>query len=690
MQLNLDFRIFYILPLLMALLIPSPIVLGFDTADEPNVLFVDPDFADGVSTFATIQAAIDAACDGDEICVFPATYKEILTITNKSLTIIADSVEEGERVIVDGCLMGSVVLNSNDGMLRQVVFEGFEFINGSFGAMELFNADICLVDVIINGNFSAFEGGGIFQLGGSLNFEGGCIKNNMSMSDGGGSFVSDGGSQTYNNVEVSDNICNGSGAAICAVDSGNMGSVTATNTVMDNNIAMEGDAGAFLGVGVNVNFDNVHVGGNDCPGVGGGAAFANCNVCNITGSTIKNNIANGAGGGLFCQDSNVCVIQSLLCNNTSQDASGGGFYSIGGNFNTCDSNYSGNSAGMNGGGILLVDLLEGNQTIKNTCIDNNIAELDGGGAALFGSSTSVELIKSKISNNRASNAGGVLVDNGTFKGVSSRFMSNNADENGGAVLGSGSSTVKFNGCIADGNCANVGGAFFVNSGSFFDLYNVNLILNLADQLAGAIAAAVDAELNGVNSIVYSNGVNNPIFESDPNSINFNFSVIEGGFAGNANTGLNPEFVNELGDDGMPGTGDENFCLSPNSSAIDAGSNADVLPDFHDLDWDGDFMELTPLDYKCNDRIVDGFGSGGGDFNLGGPIVDIGAIEFQGEAADVLLGDVNLDGEVNLLDVAPFIDVISQGIFQAEADTNQDGIVNLLDVGPFVTLLSNGS
>ena len=98
------------------------------------------------------------------------------------------------------------------------------------------------------------------------------------------------------------------------------------------------------------------------------------------------------------------------------------------------------------------------------------------------------------------------------------------------------------------------------------------------------------------------------------------------------------------------------------------------------------LELTPLDYKCNDRIVDGLG--GGAFNLGGPIVDIGAIEFQGQVADVLLGDVNLDGDVNLLDVAPFVELVSTGTFQAEADTNQDGAVNLLDVGPFVSLLAN--
>lgn len=50
---------------------------------------------------------------------------------------------------------------------------------------------------------------------------------------------------------------------------------------------------------------------------------------------------------------------------------------------------------------------------------------------------------------------------------------------------------------------------------------------------------------------------------------------------------------------------------------------------------------------------------------------------------VLLGDVNLDGFVTLLDVAPFIDRITTGIYQTEADCNQDGLVTLLDVEPFI-------
>ena len=55
----------------------------------------------------------------------------------------------------------------------------------------------------------------------------------------------------------------------------------------------------------------------------------------------------------------------------------------------------------------------------------------------------------------------------------------------------------------------------------------------------------------------------------------------------------------------------------------------------------------------------------------------------------MVGDVNCDGSVDLLDVGPFVDTITNGVFNAKADVNGDGEVNLLDVGPFVDLLSGG-
>ena len=58
------------------------------------------------------------------------------------------------------------------------------------------------------------------------------------------------------------------------------------------------------------------------------------------------------------------------------------------------------------------------------------------------------------------------------------------------------------------------------------------------------------------------------------------------------------------------------------------------------------------------------------------------------ASGAVTGDVNGDGAIDLLDVAPFVDLIISGDFQAEADINSDGAVDLLDIAPFVQLLTN--
>ncbi len=55
---------------------------------------------------------------------------------------------------------------------------------------------------------------------------------------------------------------------------------------------------------------------------------------------------------------------------------------------------------------------------------------------------------------------------------------------------------------------------------------------------------------------------------------------------------------------------------------------------------------------------------------------------------VLKGDVNMDGAVNFLDIGPFIVVLQNAAFQAEADCDCNGTVNFLDITPFIGILAN--
>ena len=69
--------------------------------------------------------------------------------------------------------------------------------------------------------------------------------------------------------------------------------------------------------------------------------------------------------------------------------------------------------------------------------------------------------------------------------------------------------------------------------------------------------------------------------------------------------------------------------------------------------------------------------------------DEAAVRLTAISNEVLLGDINCDGAVNLLDVGPFVDLISSGEFSPKGDFDSDGAVNLLDVAPFVNAIAGG-
>lgn len=141
--------------------------------------------------------------------------------------------------------------------------------------------------------------------------------------------------------------------------------------------------------------------------------------------------------------------------------------------------------------------------------------------------------------------------------------------------------------------------------------------------------------------------------------------------------------------------------------------------FIDLSSDVDFMNLhgptasqAPLSFVENGAVLTGLEGFNPSATSGGFVGDIeipqsevvrlleGRFYFHlhtfdhnnGEARGyavplVVVGDVDGNGLINLLDVAPFVAVLSSGVYQDEADINRDGAVNLLDVNPFVSLLS---
>lgn len=105
-------------------------------------------------------------------------------------------------------------------------------------------------------------------------------------------------------------------------------------------------------------------------------------------------------------------------------------------------------------------------------------------------------------------------------------------------------------------------------------------------------------------------------------------------------------------------------------------------------WIRSVFEISEFVTPTNQMRVRFTAADTGQGNIVEAGVDAVSIDLVDCGTNVVLGDVNLDGVVDLLDVAPFVALLTNGVFQAEGDINSDGEVNLLDVTLFVELLSN--
>lgn len=222
-----------------------------------------------------------------------------------------------------------------------------------------------------------------------------------------------------------------------------------------------------------------------------------------------------------------------------------------------------------------------------------------------------------------------------------RFLGNRANAPGGTGSGGGGAlritgfgpSQRLVNCEFSGNTAiNVGGGALIAI-TTLDIINCTFSRNSTNASAGAIYNN-GATLNIRNSILWgntspdSNGERAQIFGfvgvyNISNTCIQNLSV----YAGNGNTAAHPHFVNDLGDDGIPGTADDDYRLSGGTPLVDGGDNAQIPAGL-----------LVDLGGQV--RVAEGGG--------GGPArIDMGAYEFAAAGA----GDCNTNGYTDSSDIA---------------------------------------
>ncbi len=192
-------------------------------------------------------------------------------------------------------------------------------------------------------------------------------------------------------------------------------------------------------------------------------------------------------------------------------------------------------------------------------------------------------------------------------------------------------------CVVRGNTAGDYGAGIALQVYQGEITGTTVYANSGEKWGGVLVSMGGA-FRVANSIFWGNVDTLPsssVFEENfycpyPAWSYMRHSCAEGwtGYGGATNTGLDPQFLDGFGLDGIPGTHDDDLRIGSLSPCVDAGSNAWTLADVADLDNDGNTSERTPTDadhlrrFADNPNVVDtGTGTA--------PIVDMGAYEQRG-------------------------------------------------------------
>lgn len=387
--------------------------------------------------------------------------------------------------------------------------------------------------------------------------------------------------------------------------------------------------------------EDVTITGNSASYMGGGIFCFNSNPA-IENLAITDNIAGNRGGGIYIRNSNLSLFYVTITSNSVEYFFGGGIY-----FENVSSTLEyvtieGNSA-YSGGGIYFNS--DSNLALEHVTIMGNLATVAGGGI-YFNSNPYSTLQYVTITENSAEAGGGIYFSESSPQLSNITINGNFSPHNGGGIYCNNSHPELSNIIINGNNSQNNGGGIFLNNSSP-KLTNLTISGNISVYNGSGIYC-----LNNSNPVLVNTILWNDSQSEIAGSANIFYSNIQGGWEGEGNINADPLFVN-------PNNG--NFTLQPNSPCIDAGSEFWIL--------EGDtLVNMHPDEYI-------------------GDAPDLGAVEFDG--SDMLMGDVNSDGDVNIIDVVMTVNYILSNDFNDFADLNSDGYVDVIDIVLIVNLILIG-
>ncbi len=535
--------------------------LGVAVAAPARTIYVD---ANGTGDYPTIQAAIDAATDGDTVILQPGTYtgdgNRDIDYKGKAITVRSTNPHDPNIVAVTIIDCHGTEAEPHRGFRfhsregSDTVIAGLTISNG-YGQREYTSRWA---------NYE-FVGGAIF-----------CFNSNP----------------TITQCKIEHNEAGDSGGGIWCDQS----SPLITDCVLSENSATTG-GGMYNSFLSNPALTNCTFSKNSARGYGGGTYNYEGNPT-VTGCTFSANSASGGGGAMCNMSSSPTITNCTFSGNSARE--GGGMHNARGSPVIVNCTLIGNSAGWYGGGMYDA---ETSVTVTNCQFSGNSATVDGGG--IYGTGNITNCI---ITDNTADDGGGLC---GAANILNCIITSNTGERGGGVYCWRGA---RIDSCIITGNTATSNGGAIYSRGS--TIRNCTISGNTAGEKGGAIHCDPVAEITITNCVLWFDYaiigneicVDFPIYYSNPRAaeqVRISYTNIRAGHQGvfcqpgvpllwlDGNTNVDPLFVDGAGGD---------FHLLPDSLLINAG----------DPNYSADPQE-TDID---------------GQPRLSGGRVDIGAYEFQ--------------------------------------------------------------
>ena len=519
----------------------------------------------------TIQAAIAAAANGDEVVVAPGTYNEQINFLGK-LIIVRSSAGPASTIISGGGSLAPLV-EFGAGETSAARLQGFTLRDAASavslgGALQIATSSPTIADCIITSN--TLTGGGV----------------------GAGANIID-AAPTFLRTTFSDNTSDGVGGSALYIAGASNVTITDCTFINNEDVAAGGNPGAISVATSTLTVTNSTFTGNDAGGGGlGGAINADASTVVVTGGRFENNGAldGGSGGAIYSFSGDLTVTNVTFVGNR-----GGAIFSDGGTVSVTASLFQENiNEGGSGGGV---SISSGSGIITDsTFIRNQAIGGAGGGVGVDSFLTTADVMITDctfIENEAPGGSGAAFYADGSLfstvdpiSGVIDRctFINNGLLDD--PINGTSGSTVElrrrvdllFTNSLFNGNIGASGCVTLLNTARA-EFVNCTLVDNVPDPSSRTFALPATAVLRVRNSIVRGDtSQNRRMFPpSLPTvALTVEHSNVSGGFAGVGNINLNPEFVNAASGD---------YRLNASSPSVDAGNNS-FVPASSLLDLDG--------------------------------------------------------------------------------------------------------